>query len=475
MSVTPSTPRRALMWPDLVDKLARHAPDPKRLYLVGGMVRDALRGFPIHDYDLATPDDGLQVARSLANALGGAYYPVDPARRTGRALIPIDKKQAVVDVASFRGEDLLADLRGRDFTVNAMAVRLDHTDQLLDPLNGQHDLFDARVLRQCSPGSLPSDPIRALRAVRLAIQLRLRIEPETLATARAVSPTLSNQAGGLRQPERARDELVKMLAGHSPAAALRLLHRLGLLEPVCPFPLPPDDALGQRMSIVEWMAQLIAIISPARTDHTAANLILGVAVVVLDRYRRQLQEHLGRSFGDDRPLGAVALLGAFTPGGKVNPGAAWAGHLRLSRAEAEMLDRLEIARQVIPQPPVDARAQHRYYRAVGEAGVTGVLLALAEQQAARPPGDHQPEAWGALLEEVAAPLLDAFFRRHQQVVAPPPFLDGNALTTELGIDPGPRLGLLLERLAEEQAAGTIRTRKQALALARRLTSGKNSA
>jgi len=463
MSLEPVQPRRALLWPPLVEELAGAAPDAAALYMVGGMVRDALAGRPIHDIDLATPGDGLRVARALADALGGAYYPVDPERRTGRVILEADGG-TVIDVASFRGNGLLADLQGRDFTINAMAVRLDEPQALYDPLDGQADLFDRRVVRQCTPGSIASDPIRALRAVRQSIQFGLRIERETLAAARAAVPALQ-AAEGLAQPERARDEFVRMLAGEHPTSALRVLQALGLLAPLSPYPLPDSRRLDKRLSLVQHLDSLFTIISPRRTDNTASQVRLGVAVMVLDRYRSQLQEHLSREIVAGRPVSVLGLLAAFSPADAEEPGAAWASQLRLAVAEARAISGVAAAQKIIPrQPPVEGRAAHRYYREVGEAGVTGVLLMLAH---ALNEG-IRPRRWGDLLDHVASPLLEAFFRRHQEIVTPPPLLDGRDLMQAFDLQPGPLVGQILVRLLEEQAAGVVRTRAEALRLAERL-------
>lgn len=468
MSLNPVPPRRPLVWDPLVEQLEALAPDPARLYLVGGVVRDALRGRPAHDIDLVTPDDGLETARHLANALDGAYFPVDQERRTGRALVETPGGSRIIDVASFRGGDLLADLQDRDFTINAMAVRLDQLDRLIDPLGGQDDLLTARLLRQCNPTSIISDPIRALRAVRHSLQFGLRMENHTLAAARSATPLHVYDDRSLRQPERVRDELFKTLAKARPSAALRVLHALDLLAVICPFKLPDDDLLNERFSVTEHLASLLAIISPERDDNTASELILGVAVMVLDRYRRQLQEHLFRTYADGRPRTVLLLLAALTPPGRVL-GDGWGARLRLSSAESHVLTSLGETGgfRLTECAPLDDRQIHRYYRHVGEEGVDGVLLTLAEYLAAHWPV-VEPERWGDLLEEVASPLIAAYFRRHQQVVAPPPLLTGKELMGKLDVKPGPQIGDILERLLEEQAAGEIRTKKQALNLAKRL-------
>lgn len=470
MTLTPMPPfRRPPVWPDFVATLAAHVPDPTRLYLVGGVVRDALYRRPIHDYDLATPDDGLSIARQLADALGGHYYPVDPLRRTGRIIFPMPEGTVTVDVASFRGVDLYADLEGRDFTINAMAAPLSRPEEVIDPLGGQDDLFVHKVLRQCTPSSIPSDPIRALRAVRQARQFGLRIEAATLAAVRAAGPQLLDEQGALRQPERARDELFKTLAGAHPAGALRLLHMLGLWRALAPIMLA--DIGEVALAVVDRLGELFAIISPQRDDNTAADLTLGVAVMVLDRYRRQLQDYLGQTFGDGRPITALLTLGALTPPDCPDPAPLWAERLRLSNAERKILSALHATRPFLAdRRPLDDRGKHSYYRTVGETGIAGVLLMMAEVLAAHRPLPD-PLEWGRLLEEVAAPLLDAFFRRHQQIVAPPLLVDGDDLVRALGVSPGPRIGYLLDQLLEAQAAGEICTKQEALRLAERLLRG----
>jgi poly(A) polymerase len=461
-------PRRAFEWPDIVEVLARQASPLGQLYLVGGTVRDALLGYPVHDIDIATPLDGLAIARELADSLGGAYYPVDRERQTGRVRVTHGGEDIIIDVASFRADGLSADLAWRDFTINAMATPLDDLDALIDPLGGQADLFDRRVIRQCRPDSVERDPIRALRAVRQSLQFRLTITPETTAAIRKAVPTLTTD-GRLNQPERVRDEVFKTLVGGKPAAALRALNALGALDAITPYPLPPQQALAERIAVVARLQDLFDIIGAGRDDNTAADLMLGIAVMVLDRYRRQLQEHIGRKLADGRPLTALLHLGALTPPEIDMPGKMWGGYLRLSNAEEAILDALAEARRTFPaERPVGRREAHRYFRGPGESGVSGVLLALAEQLSHQPAGEADPEGWSVLLTEAAAPLLEAMFREHQQIIAPPPLVDGRDLIRQLGIEPGPQVGALLKRLLEEQAAGVIQTKKEALDLAERL-------
>jgi tRNA nucleotidyltransferase/poly(A) polymerase len=470
MTLEPITPRRQFIWPDLISQIAQSVPDSDHLYLVGGIVRDALRGQPIHDIDLAADGDGLKVARQIANALNGAYYPIDAERKTGRAILPTPEGEIIVDVASFRDVDLLGDLQHRDFTINAMAVRLSNLEMLIDPLGGQEDLFDRKRLNQCNPGSISSDPIRALRAIRMSLQFGLRMALDTREAARNAASALANESGKLLQAERVRDEFLKMLAAPRPASALRLMHSLDLLSPVLPFALPDKAALEWSIRVIEHLDGLLNVISPKRNDNTAADMLLGVAVMVLDRYRQQLQEHLWHPLTDGVTRSQLLFIVALTPPNQ-RAATAWAEHLRLSNDEKRVLAELSASRD--GEFPPEAwwedrdRTIYRYYQRTGGSGVDGVVLALAEYMTTQGM-EINGRAWGQLLDDVASPLLAGFFRRYQQVIAPPPLLSGSDLMEHLGLQPGRQIGTILAILAEERAAGVINTKKEALRLAKRL-------
>jgi putative nucleotidyltransferase with HDIG domain len=113
---------------------------------------------------------------------------------------------------------------------------------------------------------------------------------------------------------------------------------------------------------------------------------------------------------------------------------------------------------------VTGRAVYRYFRATGCGGVDVVLLALADHLATWGPNLDE-QRWAQRLE-VAETLLIHWFERHEETVAPPPLLTGDDLMAELGLEPGPQIGRLLEAVREAQAAGEVHSREEALALAR---------
>ncbi len=218
-----------LAWSDVVydlqafvqQDLLQGAPDG--VYIVGGAVRDALMRQPIKDIDIAVrAGEGIRLARRIANGMDGAFFPLDHERDVGRALLDTPDGRLSIDVAGFRGESLDADLRDRDFTVNALAVDLrGDLNQVIDPTGGVADVI-GKIIRRCNPDALSRDPIRALRAVRQSVQFGFRIEAETLKDIRAQAPRLLDTS-----IERVRDELFKLLALGKPGAALRVADRLG--------------------------------------------------------------------------------------------------------------------------------------------------------------------------------------------------------------------------------------------------------
>ena len=178
-----------LAWSDAIldlQDLMRDEAEP--VYVVGGVVRDALLRRPIKDVDIAVARGGIKLARRIANHFGGDFFPLDAERDVGRALIDTFDGRLSIDVAGFRGDSLDADLRDRDFTINAMAVDLrGDLNAVIDPTGGADDAL-VKLIRQCNPDAIARDPIRALRGVRLSAQFGFRIERETQQAIRVYAP-----------------------------------------------------------------------------------------------------------------------------------------------------------------------------------------------------------------------------------------------------------------------------------------------
>src|SRR5262245_37969884 len=199
-----------------------------RAWVVGGTVRDALLGRRSRDLDLVVPTGALELGRALARELGWSFVALDERRRVCRVV-----GAAQVDIADFRASGLGADLEARDFTVNALAAPAGELVErgsavIEDPTGGLGDLR-ARRVRLCGPRAFEDDPVRTLRAARLAVQPGWTLDPETESAARAAIASLADMPA-----ERVRDELIGLLEDAGTGRGLRVLDRMGALGVALP-------------------------------------------------------------------------------------------------------------------------------------------------------------------------------------------------------------------------------------------------
>jgi tRNA nucleotidyltransferase (CCA-adding enzyme) len=227
-------------------------------YLVGGAVRDELLGRDSKDADFVVPGldyEGLQAALEphgkvdklevAGRRVGARLHPRDPRlRRLAPAGIEFAPPRVERSTGPGRHDfEIVADpalsieddMGRRDFTVNAMARRLE-TGELVDPFGGQDDLKNG-VLRTVRPGSFAEDPLRLVRGLRLVSQLGLEPDAETLEQMRAEASSVGlvsgeRVGGGLHSD--GLGELSKLLLGREPARALRLARDTGVLTALLP-------------------------------------------------------------------------------------------------------------------------------------------------------------------------------------------------------------------------------------------------
>jgi tRNA nucleotidyltransferase/poly(A) polymerase len=454
----------------------------KPLYIVGGAVRDAFLHQPIKDLDLAVADHAIKIARKIANALEGDFYIMDAEREVARVLLNTGQGRLTIDVAGFRGDDLLADLQGRDFTINAMAVdMLGDLNLLIDPLHGESDT-SKKLVRMCTSDSIAEDPIRTLRAVRQSVQLAFHIVPETQKAIRDYRSQLMTTS-----PERVRDEFFKILSLERANAALQVAHALGLLQEIMPEitalehfqQAAPHVFNGWKHTLetIGKLSDILKVISYRRSDHTAASFSLGVLAMQLDRYRAQLNEHFSTQWPNERSHTALMIFGALlhvlgrsvddTNADRISTEMAqkYADTLRLSSAEKKRL--MGMIANYAQIPTLDYGSDlliHRFWYPLGIMGIDTIILSLADYMATYG-NELKQEMW---LEQVerAVMLFDAYYHRYEQVVSPPALLNGNDLMQELDLAAGSIIGDLLTIIREAQVTENISTRESALIAAK---------
>ena len=410
--------------------------------MVGGTVRDAFLDRQGDDLDLAVAGGAMALARRIADALRGAYVPLDAERDVARVVLKEDGRRQHLDFAGLRSVGIEADLRARDFTVNAMAVPIsDLMGKLLDPTGGQRDMHD-QVLRATSGRAFLDDPLRIIRGVRLRGSLGFRLDAETEWLARAAMPGLSQVS-----PERIRDELLRILALTASAESLRYAGRLGIWGHV--LPQVSDSAhLSVGADVVE-----------------ALETGLSEAKSILSPHDTGLADFLDEELSAERPRRLMVKLAALLS--KVEAATVVAqevgSELRLSTRQARFLGSALLGASL---PLWEASGDlgpldiHRFYRLTRDAGVASALVRPATSASCCPrasTGDVD------IISQRAAGLIRAWFERHEQVVDPPRLVSGDDLMRELAVERGPIIGRLLDQLREAQVQGLVSTPEQALA------------
>jgi poly(A) polymerase len=453
--------------------LEEHGP----AWIVGGAIRDALLGQPVADADLAVERGREEeAARAIARVAGGSAFTLSEEFATWRAVAPTDGWH--VDVSGLRAESIEADLRARDFTVNAIAVPLAGGEPI-DPTGGVADA-DARILRVASENAFAEDPLRLLRAVRLGAGLGLSLEGNTVKLARAHAAHAADPAG-----ERQFAELRGIVAGPDPLTGIRLMDELGLLRVVLPEletlrgvvqnPNHHLDVLGHTLAVLEeWLG--IEADLPGFAGDLAGEVAEFLAEPLADELTRQGALRFGALFHDlGKPetraegAGYVTFIGHDEVGAQII--ASIGRRLRTSRALSGHLQGLALHHLrlgfLIHQRPLSRRAVYDYLVATEPVSADVTLLTVADRLAARGEGPlASPEMVQAHLDLAREMLRDALAWHREGSPSPP--VSGDELADELGLSPGPEMGRVLEELRAESFTGEITSRAQALERARQL-------
>jgi tRNA nucleotidyltransferase (CCA-adding enzyme) len=422
--------------------------------LVGGCVRDLVRGDQPADWDVATSAPPETVAARFPGATWqnpfGTVTVRDPAGGPG---IEVTTYRVEAGYRDRRrpdevrwGRSLADDLARRDFTINAMAwlpdEASDGSGRLVDPYGGAADL-EAGLLRAVGDPDdrFSEDALRLLRAVRLATRFELRLDPPTEAAIRAHAPESAGLSG-----ERVRDELMRILAGAAPPSrALELMERLELLNVLLPelaalrgVPQAkrlPGDALDHSLRTADALPAGDPVLRLAGLLHD-----VGKATTLADG-------HFLHHDRDGALLAEQVML-----------------RLRAPRAEITRVGRLVRHHMFAYSSNWTDAAVRRFIRRVG-IDLLPDLFALREADDVASGVDEPPGGWKELRERLEAVANDPL--EAQQLA-----ISGDDLVVNLRIQPGPAIGRLLAALLDAVLEDpTLNSREQLLALARAMASG----
>lgn len=436
-----------------------------RVFLVGGTVRDILRGVSPSDIDVAVVGgDALELARAFADFAGASFVPLGEEFQTARVVL--GGKQ--IDFAAIRAETLHGDLAARDFTINAMAMPLADKTGIIDPLGGRADL-ENRTIRMTCPETLSDDPLRLLRAFRFMATLGFGIEPETLREITARAASIRNVAG-----ERVWYELWHILEHPKSAAVIEEMATCGLLFAILPELAPAVgaaqdkrhhhlDVWGHTMLAYRHLEELPAEGCPLadQSMDSAWLRTLKLAMLLHDAGKPSACK-----FADD---GKITFHGHENIGAEMVAGIA--ERLKMSNAESDAVafiikNHMRIFH--LMKSGAGRSARIRFIREAGGMFYALVLHGLADLRAKGEFDEAEDSAYLKFAEKLVA------LRENEVIPAMrrPRLIDGNDVMTGLGCQPSPVVGEILREVETAVIEGKIATREDALERVRLIAKSK---
>lgn len=422
------------------------------LYLVGGTVRDALLSGGDEalaaevDLDFATsarPEDSATLLQPWGDALwttGVEFGTVSTVRRYD------DRPDRVIEVTTYRsddyapgsrhpevtfGDNLEDDLARRDFTVNAMAVRVPEF-RFVDPFGGLSDLHARRLRTPQDPGvSFGDDPLRMVRLARFAARFAGEVNPDTRSAAIDMADELATISA-----ERIRDELVKLLAAKHPDVGLQLLVDTGLDRHVIPELRALSnlrDPLHRHKDV--WAHTLAVIDNAMALEPDGPDPILRLAALLHDIGKpdtREIHADGSVSFHHHDVVGARMTRHRMRE---------LAFDKATTRAVSELV-RMHLRFHTYKMGWTDA-AVRRYVRDAGELLERLNLLTRADVTTGNPRRAREIQERMDDLEERIEVLA-----AEEELAAMRPPIDGNQVMAHTGMQPGPLVGRAWEWLLE---------------------------
>ena len=475
------------------------------VHLVGGFLRDHCLGNPRTDLDFAVEKDALDFARLFARRVKGAYVVLDQERGCARVVKKSDGKIWTFDFSDFRARSFRQDLTLRDFTINTLSMDLAKLngstrlpalsktrlpalsktrlpalsktrleDVLADGKSGLRDLRAKRI-RRVAVKAFRDDPLRLLRAFSLSAILDFKIEPQTLAQIRREKNLLRGVSY-----ERIRDEIFKILETERAAAALKAMDKAGLLDKVIPqvkvmyhcaqkgtyhhLDVWPHslEVVAQFDNVVREMGNnpdVVEYLNESLGGNRTRRALLKLAALLHDIGKPETRKEAGR--------GKLTFYGHERVGKNIVTYIA--RMLKLSTGERHALEDM-VLWHLRPgylsnfQKPSE-KSIYRYLRDTKKEAAGILLLSLADQRSTRGPMStprHEKNH-----ERICLNVLKLYFDKKKEK----PFarlIDGHDLIKQLRLKPSPLIGKILSEVTEQQVLGKVKTKKEALALAKEI-------
>lgn len=466
-------------------KIIRDIAKAKKLsiHLVGGFLRDFVLGSQKQDFDFAVDKNALSLALTFSKKIKGAYVLLDEERGCARVAKKINGNLTTYDFADFRAKTFKEDLSHRDFTINTLSLDLlklndstEVSEVLVDTTRGLKDIKDKRIKRT-SLKVFKEDPLRMMRAFSLKATLGFKIELKTLNQIRKEKDLIVSVSY-----ERIREELFKILETDKASQILKSMDRVGLLEKIIPqVKVMHDCRQGTYHHLDVWPHSLETVVQMERVfNQTKADEEISQYLDTSlggNRSRRSLMKLAALLHDIGKPDTRKIENGKMSFHGHEHVGRSIVKHiavmLKLSVRERHALEDM-VRWHLRPgylsnfkQP--SEKAVYRYFRDARDEGVSVLLLSLADQRSTRGPATTQKDQEHH--EMICLGLVNRYFEKKKEK----PFIrliSGKDLIKTLKLKPSPDFSKILTRIEEDQSLGKIKTKKEAIDLAKEIASKK---
>jgi len=449
---------------------------PSPLYIVGGTVRDLLlNNFP-KDIDLVCKN-----AKKLASDIAG---------QKNAALVPMEKKpdepcyrivnrqtpDNFLDIAEMRGETIYEDLKHRDFTINAVAVKINQDcslGEIIDPLNGAGDVTK-KLIRIINDKSIVSDPLRILRAIRFSAMPNFSIEHTSLEEIGRSAHLLTDVSS-----ERIMGELCLILKSPGSSRFFRQMDDLGILDIIFPEigPMKGCPQNGFHHKDV-WEHSLLVmesceeIINNSSKYFKYANAGVAENLAGNDRLPLLKLAALLHDTGKPATMGSNPDTGRTTFYGHDEEGAKLisqiAERLKMSSRSrdfmvlmaAEHLHILHLASKA-----VKSSTKMKWFRRMGDDSVPAIILSMADVMGIL--GPDSTEEYRERHIRWSVESIGDYYKEIKVKIERPDLITGHDLIA-LGMKPGPEIGRILAQIRTARDAGEIANREAAIEMAKTL-------
>jgi len=483
----------------------------RKIFLVGGFLRDLLLSRKTKDFDLVPEGNAEKFARNFASEAGGSFVLLDEKNRIYRVVkqkISTGKNKEIfnLDFSQMRGKKIEEDLLLRDFTIDAMAVRLDWIEGnlailrrpkllsrvLVDPYGGMADL-KKKVVRKTSPKIFDDDPLRLLRGYRLAATLEFAVDKDTENEIKEKVDLIERTAR-----ERIRDELFKILSTPKSYQCIRRLHKVGLLSRIVPeIEMMKEKPENYYHREGLWGHSLETLKSLEEILSNSVNLFPGMS--------RKIMVHLGEKiFGEVERKALLKWAAIFHDIGKPKTIRREEGRVRFFGHEEagtslviEIMERLKFSNKAIKivdrtiknhmrpgnlseVPQLTDRAIHHFFRDLSEEGVDTLILSLADRYSYRKILPDRDRDLGSEISQKSIKKHEKTIRKmlrkyyyHKERILPKPLIRGDEIMESFHLPQGPLIGELLRKVGEAQAGGKLKNKGEAFQFLKKILEKKN--